>query len=78
MVDADRPQLIGAAGVSLAQLPCDLERLIEIVTIDDVEAEQLLLGLGEGAVQNQGRIAVLARVVAAEVGNRRATGPSRP
>ena len=38
-----------------------LERLLERGAVDDVEAEQLLLGLGKGAVDHQGRVAVLAQ-----------------
>ena len=47
-------------------------------TVDDVEAEQLLLGLGERPVDHQRRLAVLRSVVAAVVGSSRATGPSLP
>src|SRR5262249_31796399 len=39
----------------------DLERRLEIHAIDDIEAEELLLGLGERAVDHQGPVASLAQ-----------------
>ena len=58
---ADRADLIGAAGIGLAEVARDFERFIEVLAIDDVEAEQLLLGLGKGTVQHQRRIVLAQR-----------------
>src|SRR5881394_3920817 len=40
---ADRADLIGAAGIGLAEIARDVERFIEILAIDEIEAEQLFL-----------------------------------
>ena len=65
-------------GLASAEFARDLERLVELGAVDDVEAEQLLLGLGERPVDHQRRSPSLRSVVAAVVGSSRATGPSRP
>src|SRR6202043_2582152 len=58
---ADRADLIGAAGIGSSKVARDVERLVEILAIDEIEAEQLLLGLGIGAVDDQGRIVLAQR-----------------
>jgi hypothetical protein len=60
------------------QVADDVERAVQALAVDHIEAEELLLGLGERAVEHQRLAAVLRRVVAAVVGIRRATGPRRP
>ena len=39
----------------------DLDRLVEIPAVDDVEAEQLLLGLGVGPVEHDRRLVLAQR-----------------
>ena len=75
---ADGADLIGAAGIGPAKLLRGLERFVEGGAVDDIEAQELLLGLGEGPVDDQRRLLFLRNVVAAVVGSRRATGPRRP
>ena len=58
---ADGADLIGAAGIGLAEIARDVERLVEVLAVDDIEAEQLLLGFGKGAVQHQRRIVLAQR-----------------
>src|SRR3954447_3044488 len=53
---ADRANLVSAAGIGLAKIAGDVERFLEILAIDDIEAEQLFLGLGKRTVQHQRRI----------------------
>src|SRR6202051_113280 len=48
---ADGADFVGAAGIGRAELARDVERLVEIPAVDDIEAEQLLLGLGIGPVE---------------------------
>ena len=52
-VQRDRADFVGAAGVRRDQLTRDVERFLEICHIDDEEAQQLLLGLGERTVDHQ-------------------------
>ena len=58
---ADRTDFIGAAGIGLAEIARDVERLVEILAVDDIEAEQLFLGLGIGAVEHDRRIVLAQR-----------------
>ena len=58
---ADRADFIGAAGIGRAEIARDVERLVEILAVDDVEAEQLFLGLGIGAVDHDRRIVLAQR-----------------
>ena len=58
---ADGADLVGAAGIGRAKIARDVERLVEVVAVDDVEAEQLLLGLGIGAVDHDRRIVLAQR-----------------
>jgi hypothetical protein len=58
--NADGPDLIGAARIGPAEILGGLERLVEGGAVDDIEAQELLLGLGEGPVDHQRRLAVLA------------------
>ena len=58
---ADRADFIGAAGIGLAEIARDVERLVEILAVDDIEAEQLFLGLGIGAVDHHRRIFLAQR-----------------
>src|SRR6266700_66390 len=53
---ADRADFVGPAGIGFAELARDIERLVEILAVDDIKAEQLLLGFGIGAVDHQRRI----------------------
>src|SRR5262245_6215951 len=46
-VERDRPNLVGAARVGAAEIARDRQRLLQVRAVDDEEAEQLLLGLGE-------------------------------
>ena len=57
----DRADLIGAAGVGLGRGRGRPPAPRRGVAVDDVEAQQLLLGLGEGAVDHQRRVAALAQ-----------------
>src|SRR5258707_3244757 len=45
----DGANFVGAAGIGRAEIARDVERLVEVLAVDDVEAEQLLLGFGVGA-----------------------------
>ena len=54
-----------------------LDGALKRVAADDVEAEQLLQGLGEGAIEDRD-VPSRRTVVAVAVGIRRATGPSLP
>jgi hypothetical protein len=56
-----RADLVSAARIGLSELARDVEDLVEVGAIDDIEAEQLLLGLGEGTVDHERRFAVLAQ-----------------
>ena len=58
---ADGPDLVGAAGIGRAEIARDVDRLIEVLAVDDIEAEQLFLGLGIGAVEHQRRIVLAQR-----------------
>src|SRR4051812_12430797 len=58
---SDRADLIGAAGIGVAELARDLDRVIEIFGVDHIEAEQLLLGLGERPVDHQRRLILAQR-----------------
>ncbi len=58
---ADRADLIGAAGIGLAEIARDGDRLVEVVAVDQIEAEQLFLGLGIGAVEHDRRIFLAQR-----------------
>src|SRR6476619_4542515 len=42
----DGANLVGAAGIGRAEIARNIERLVEVLAVDDVEAEQLLLGFG--------------------------------
>src|SRR5918992_4576522 len=53
---ADGTDLVGAAGIGRAEIAGDAERLVEVLAVDEIEAEQLFLGFGIGAVQHQRRI----------------------
>ena len=55
-VGSDRTQLVGAARIGGGELLGRLQRLVEAGALDDIEAEQLLLGLGEGPVDDQRRV----------------------
>jgi hypothetical protein len=61
VVDRDGAQLIGTAGIGGRELARHGERLVEIGNVDHVEAQQLLLGLGEGAIDDERRILRLAQ-----------------
>ena len=61
IIERDGADLIGAAGIGRGQLAGDVQRLVEIVDVDHVEAQQLLLGLGERAVDDQRRLLGLAQ-----------------
>ena len=50
---ADRPDLVGAAGIGLGRDRARSRAPLQRLAIDDVEAEQLLLGLGERPVDHQ-------------------------
>ena len=58
---ADGTDLVGAAGIGLAEIARDVQRLVEVLAVDDVEAEQLFLGFGKGAVEHQRRIVLAQR-----------------
>ena len=58
---ADGADLVGAARIGPAEILGGLERLVEGGAVDDIEAQELLLGLGEGPVDHQRRLAVLAQ-----------------
>ncbi len=57
----DRTDLVGAARIGRGELTREPEGLIERLAIDDVEAEQLLLGLGKRAIDDEWRVLVLAQ-----------------
>jgi hypothetical protein len=50
-----------STGVGRAKVAGDVDRLIEILAVDDVEAEQLFLGLGIGTVDHDRRIVLAQR-----------------
>src|SRR5438128_6758520 len=58
---ADRADLIGTARVRLTEIARDGKRIVELLALDNVEAEQLLLGLGERPVDHQRRLALAQR-----------------
>ena len=58
---ADRADLIGAAGIGRAEIARDVERLVEVLAVDHIEAEQLFLGLGKGPVDHERRIVLAQR-----------------
>src|SRR5580698_1101842 len=58
---SDRANLIGAARIGGAEVARDIDGGIEVLAVDDVEAEQLLLGLSIGTVQHQRRIVLAQR-----------------
>ena len=58
---ADGTDLIGAAGIGRAEIARDVERRVEVLAVDEVEAEQLFLGFGIGAVEHQRRIVLAQR-----------------
>jgi hypothetical protein len=73
-----RPHLVGAAGIGLGQVLGDVERRLQVLAVDDIEAEQLLFGLGVRPSSTSGGSESLRRVVAAVVGISRTEGPNRP
>src|SRR5258708_3288527 len=52
---------MGPARVGCTKLARDLEHLVERLAVDDVEAQKLLLGLGERAVDHDRLLAILAQ-----------------
>lgn len=50
-----RADFIDAIGDGRVERACDLERVFEILAIDDLEAEQLLLGLRKGTIEDDRR-----------------------
>jgi len=61
VVERDRADLVGAARVGNGEFASDGERLFKIGNVDHVEAEQLLLRLGERAVDDRRRVLGLAQ-----------------
>ena len=61
LIQPDGPDLVGAAGIGRAEIARDVDRLVEIVAVDEVEPEQLLLGLGIGTVEHDRRIVLAQR-----------------
>ena len=60
-VQRDRADLVGAAGIGRGEFARDIQRLVQIGDVDHIEAEQLLLRLGERAVDHQRRVLRLAQ-----------------
>ena len=58
---ADGADFVGAAGIGRAELARDIERLVEVVAVDEVEAEQLFFGLRIGTVEHERRIVLAQR-----------------
>src|SRR3954454_6141580 len=58
---ADGPDFIGAAGIGLGEVARKLQRLLQSGDVDDIEAEQLLLGFGIRSVDHQRRLLVLVQ-----------------
>jgi len=76
---ADGTDLIGAAGIGRAEIARDGNRFVgDPCNRRTLEAEQLFLGLGIGAIEHQRRIILAQRWSPPLVGSSRATGPSRP
>src|SRR5438128_2265745 len=52
-VETDWPELVGAAGIRRRKLTREFEAFVEIVDIDDVEAEKLLFGFRERSIEDE-------------------------
>src|SRR3981189_1591029 len=53
---ADRANFVCAPGIGGAEIARDIERLVEILAVHHIEAEQLLFGFGKGPVEHDRRI----------------------
>jgi len=56
-----RPYFVGAARIDAPQLARDVQGSLHVLAIHDIEAQQLFLGLREGAIDHPGRLTVLAQ-----------------